>query len=142
MNDYLTKLYTEDKKLLKEMICKVITNACNDDIISICFVKQFESIFQIDYEITADAEFRTQNDYHLDNAIFESIDEYIECKSNAPYVRFAGEISDYAYFFGELQAKTEGKFILGNLQEITIYDIYLKTEPTRKTCEELLALHK
>lgn len=142
MNDYLTKLYTEDRNLLKEMICKVITNACNDDIISICFIKQFESIFEVDYEIYADAEFRTQNDCYFDNAIFESIDEYIECKSNAPYVRFAGEISDYADFYDEIQAKTEGKFILSNLQRICIYDINLKTEPTRKTCEELLALHK
>jgi hypothetical protein len=125
MKNTLVKLYKEDKELLRSMIAKVIVDSCNENLIGFFVMQEIEKHIDFDYEISVDAEFITDDDLSLDTAIFESINQYIECNSTKDYVRYAGEVEDYVSFFGDFEPKTYGRFKLGKVSELKQVHIYL-----------------
>ena len=94
-------------------------------------LKDIEKHIDFNYEISVDAQFIIKDNFFTDTAIFESVNEYIECKSLQEYVRFAGEVEDYVSFFGELAPKTEGNFKMDDVsktEQIYLYLNGLKSE--------------
>ena len=125
MKETLTKLYKENPDLLRSMIAKVIVDSCNENLMGFFVMQEIEKHIDFDYEIIVDAEFTSKHDFCIDTAIFESIDEYIECRSIQEYVRYAGEVLDYVSFYGEFEPKAEGKFKMENVKKTEQVYLYL-----------------